>query len=169
MGNGYFIILRGPLGCGKSTIAKKLVDVLDAEYVDMDKVLQEQGLDKIDPEVGCIPASNFIKANRIILSSVKDKLQSGKIVVFDACFYYKATIDDLVQQLPYSQYGFTLRAPLKVCIERDSKRKRSYGEGAATAVHSLVSRFDYGTVIDVTRPLNETMKDILGCLPTKKE
>ena len=58
---------------------------------------------------------------------------------------------------------------MKICIKRDSKRKKSYGEGAAAAVHSLVSRFDYGTVIDVTRPLDKAMKEILGCLPTKKE
>ena len=166
MDSGYFIILRGPLGCGKSTIARKLVDVLDAEYVDMDKVLQEQSLDKVDEKEGCIPAKNFIKANSVIIPWVKDKLQSGKIVVLDACFYHKEVINDLVQCLPYPHCGFTLKAPLEVCIERDSKRKKSYGEGAATAVHSLVSKFDYGTVIDVTKPLNEVMKDILSCLPS---
>ncbi len=163
---GYFVIIRGPLGCGKSTIAKKLVGILDAEYVDMDKVLQEQSLDKVDEKEGCIPAENFIKVNSVIIPSVTDKLQSGKIMVFDACFYHKAVIDDLIQRLHYPHYGFTLKAPLEVCIERDSKRKKSYGEGAAAAVHSLVSRFDYGTVIDVTKPLNKVMKDILSCLPS---
>lgn len=47
---------------------------------------------------------------------------------------------------------FTLKAPVEVCIERDKNRAETYGEDAARAVHSLVSRFDYGMVIDATQP-----------------
>ncbi len=72
----YFIIIRGPLGCGKSTIAQKLADTLHAEHINMDDILAKNGLDKADPEAGCIPATNFIKANEIILPEVKEKLQT---------------------------------------------------------------------------------------------
>jgi len=49
----YFIILRGPLGCGKSTIAGKISKLLNAEYVAVDRVLDEHNLTK-DKEAGYI-------------------------------------------------------------------------------------------------------------------
>lgn len=166
MAAGYFIILRGPLGCGKSTIAKELVKILNAEYMDIDGVLKDHGWDKVPQDAECIPVENFIKANEIVAPLVKAKLENGKIAVFDACFYHKGVIDDLIQRLPYPHYVFTLKAPLELCIERDSQRKKSYGEGAVMAVHSLVSRFDYGTMIDVTKPLAKTIEEIISYLPT---
>lgn len=66
----YFIIIRGPLGIGKSTIAQKLAKPLDAQYISVDKVLEEHNLDKVKDEKW-IPAENFIKAQEIILPKVK--------------------------------------------------------------------------------------------------
>lgn len=158
----YFIIIRGPLGVGKSTISKLLSTKLDAEYVDVDRLLDDNGLDKIDEGEGCIPAKNFIKADEIILSDVKFKLDEGKIVVFDACFYHKEHIEHLIDNLSYSHYVFTLKAPVEVCITRDSERPLSYGEGAAIAVHNLVSRFDYGTVIETSdQTFDETLEEMV--------
>ena len=163
----YFIIIRGPLGIGKSTIAQKLTNFLDAEYMPIDLVLEKQGLDKVDPKAECIPAENFIKANEIVLSKVKEKLKRGKIVIFDACFYHKEPIEHFIQNLSYPHYVFTLKAPLEVCIERDSKRDKTHGELAARAVHKLVSRFDYGVIIDTNRKTEKgIIKEILSHLPT---
>jgi len=161
----YFVIIRGPLGCGKSTIAESLAKILDAEYVSIDKVLKENGLDKVSPDAECIPAANFIRANELVLPTIKKHLQHGKNVIFDACFYHKEPIDHLIQNLPYDHYVFTLKAPVEVCIERDRKRGKTHGEDAARAVHSLVSRFDYGTIIDVTKPLDNVVQEILSYLP----
>ncbi len=160
----YFVIIRGPLGCGKSTIAKRLAKALKAEYVSIDKVLEEHGLDKVSPEAECIPAENFVKANEIILPKVMEKLSSGKIVVFDACFYHKEPIEHLIKNLQYPHHVFTLKAPVEVCIERDRKRGKTHGEAAARAVHKLVSRFDCGTVIDITKAEDEAVKEIIACL-----
>ena len=82
----YFVIIRGPLGVGKTTIARKLASVLQAEYVSIDSVLEESGLDKIIRN--CIPVVNFIKANEIVLSD--KKVVSSKITVFDGNFYHKS-------------------------------------------------------------------------------
>lgn len=161
----YFIIIRGPLGSGKSTISKKLASILDAELIGMDEVLEEHGLDKMPPDAPCIPAENFIKANEIVLPNVKRLLKNDKIVIFDACFYHKEVIDHLIKNLPFDHYVFTLKAPLELCIQRDSKRSKTHGEGAACAVHSLVSRFDHGHIIDVDNTLKETIKDIMTYLP----
>ena len=164
----YYIIIRGPLGSGKSTLSEKLAHKLDAKHVHMDEVLEQHGLDKMPPDAPCIPAENFIKANEIVLPEVKVFLDGGKIVIFDACFYHKEVIEHLVQNLPYEHYIFTLKAPLELCVQRDNDRHKTHGEGAAAAVHSLVSRFDYGTNIDVTGDLEDTLQKILSDLPAPK-
>jgi hypothetical protein len=71
----------------------------------------------------------------------------------------------LIKELPYQSFVFTLKAPLETCIERDMRRGKTHGEAAAKDVHRLVSRFDYGTVIDVTRPVNTSVNDIISGLP----
>jgi shikimate kinase len=162
---GYCVIIRGPLGCGKSTIAHRLAKILNAEYVSIDKVLEEHGLDKIEPGAECIPAENFIKANELVLPKVEEKLKNSKIVVFDACFYHKEPIEHLIRNLKYPHYVFTLKAPVEVCIERDRKRGKTHGEDATRAVHKLVGKFDYGTAIDMSKPLDETIAEILSHLP----
>ena len=161
---GYFIIIRGPLGCGKTTIAKRLVDILKAEYVSIDEVLEMHGLDEIDPNAECISAENFIKANEIVLPKAKQNLQNGKVVIFDGCFYHKKPVVHLIKNLQYPHYIFTLKAPVDVCIERDHRRSKSYSEDATRAVHTLVSRFDCGTVIDVTKSLGEAINEIRSYL-----
>ncbi|KKP37797.1 MAG: hypothetical protein UR28_C0026G0003 [Candidatus Peregrinibacteria bacterium GW2011_GWF2_33_10] len=164
----YFIIIRGPLGSGKSTISEKLAENLDAKLIAIDEVLENLKLDKVDEKEGCIPAINFIKASESVLPEVKKTLQNGKIVIFDACFYHKEVIEHLIQNLPFSYHIFTLKAPLELCIKRDSERNKTHGEGAAWAVHSLVSRFDYGKNIDVTGSIQDALKDILSDLPKPK-
>jgi tRNA uridine 5-carbamoylmethylation protein Kti12 len=162
----YFIIIRGPLGCGKSTIAQKLAEILHAEYISIDKVLKKHCLDKVSPRAECIPVKNFIKANELVLSEVKEKLSKGKIVIFDACFYHKEQIEHLIQNLSTPHYVFTLKTPLEVCIERDSKRKKTYGEDAARAVYKMVSKFDCGILIDANKKtIDQTVKEILSYLP----
>ena len=156
-----FILLRGPLASGKTTIAKALAQKLNAEYIGIDDLLKENGLDVIDPEEGCIPAKNFIKANELILPQAKELQRTGKTVIFDACFYHKEVIEHLTKNLDYPHFVFTLKCPLKLCIERDKQRPLSYGEGAAAAVHSLVSKFDYGINIDVSGKVDEAVEEIM--------
>jgi len=93
----YYVIIRGPLGVGKSTIASNLAKILDAEHVSMDDLLNKHGLDKVLEKEGCIPAKNYIKANEIILPTAIKKLEEGKNVIFDGCFYHKEQIDHLVK------------------------------------------------------------------------
>jgi len=161
----YFIIIRGPLGCGKTTIMKRLANILKADYISIDKVLEKHKLDKIDKKRNYIHAHNFIKANKMVLAETKKKLSKGKIVIFDGCFYHKEQIEHLIENLHYDNYIFTLKAPLELCIERDSKRKKFYGKSSAKTVYKLVSKLDYGISIDATKNLDEIIKDILLHLP----
>lgn len=114
----FYVIIRGPLGCGKSTIAEKIAKKLHAEYVPVDRILDEHNLTK-DKEAGYISQKSFIKANEIITPKAKKNLQSGISVIFDGNFYWKSQIDDLIKRLNFQHYVFTLKAPVEVCIERD--------------------------------------------------
>src|SRR3989338_1286130 len=166
----YLIIIRGPLGCGKSTVAKKLSGILHAEYISIDDVLEKHGLDKSDPDKRSIPLKNFIKANEIALPKIKGEIKKGTPVIVDANFYHKEAVEHLLRSLPSPHFVFTLKAPIDVCIERDKKRKKPLGEASTRAIYQLVSRFDYGTNIDASKSLDETVQKILSFLPdtTKK-
>ncbi|HCC07245.1 MAG TPA: hypothetical protein DEP72_03635 [Clostridiales bacterium] len=142
------IIIRGPLGIGKSTISKIITERVKGEYISMDKVVDDNKLSAKCPKIGCISEENFIKANEIIIPQIKESIKE-KSVIIDGNFYHKSQIDHLIKELSnYSIVVFTLKASVDICIERDSKREKSCGEGAACAVHNLVSRFDYGDIID---------------------
>ena len=89
----YCIIIRGPAGVGKTTIAKKLARNLDADYFSFDEIMEINKLDTIIGEG--IPSENFVKANEILLDLIKNK----KRVVLDGCFYRKEQIDHLLNNL----------------------------------------------------------------------
>lgn len=152
----FFIIIRGPLGIGKTTIAKELAKQLNAKYISIDEVLAYNKLDKIEGK--SIPLKNFIKANLLIMPEVKQMLSEGKSIIFDGNFYHKEQIKDLINSLKYKNYVFTLKAPLNVCIARNKTRKRVYGKNATRAVYNLVSKFDYGIDINTN---NKTIKEIV--------
>ncbi|MDD4111129.1 MAG: (d)CMP kinase [Clostridia bacterium] len=40
----YYIIIRGPAGVGKTTIAKNLQDKLGADYISFDEILEKYKL-----------------------------------------------------------------------------------------------------------------------------
>ncbi|MBI4426368.1 MAG: ATP-binding protein [Candidatus Kerfeldbacteria bacterium] len=163
----YFIIIRGPLGAGKSTVAEQLANALGAENINIDTVLEQHGLDTAPPDAECIPAENFVKANEVILPRARALLDHGRTVIFDAGFYHRKPIEHLIAHLPFRHYAFTLKAPVEVCVDRDRHRRKRHGEAAARAVHSLVSRFDYGTSVDATKPLAEVVSYIRSILPRK--
>ena len=153
------------MGVGKSTLSKQLAKKLNAEYISIDSLLEKHGLDKKEHYEETIPAKNFIKADEFALPEIKNALKKGKVVILDGCFQHKAQIEHLIENLPSKHYVFTLKAPVDVCIERDSKRKLSYGKYAAQAVHTIVSRFDYGTIINVeTKTIDQSVKEILSYL-----
>lgn len=159
-----YIIIRGPLGCGKSTIAENLSKILKAKYIAIDRVLDEYDLAK-DIEDGYISERSFLKANEIIAPKVRSFFSKSQPVIIDGNFYRKSQIDDLIKRLDFTHYIFTLKAPLEVCIERDSKRKQTHGEEATRAVYKKAVEFDYGIVIDVDRNLQECIEEILSYLP----
>lgn len=160
----YFIIIRGPAGIGKTTIARKLANLLDAEYISVDDILREQQLDVVEGE--CIPLSNFLKANDIAVSIAKPLLSNSRKVVIDGNFYHKEQVLALIRDLGFQNYVFDLKATVDECIKRDSDRVKPLGALSIRAVHSLVSRFNYGTRIDTAKKSEgDVIKEILQHLP----
>jgi adenylate kinase family enzyme len=154
----YYIIIRGPLGIGKSTIAEALAKDINARYIAIDRIVDNPRLITQETEEGYISQKNFIQANGIAVERVKKDLENKKSVVFDGNFYWKSQIDNLINRLDYPHHVFTLKASLKTCIERDNKRIKTHGKDAAEAIYRKSTSFEYGEVIDTE---NKTEKEVV--------
>jgi len=160
------IIIRGPLGVGKSTVAKAVAEKIGGFYISVDEVLDQNDLDKAVEGEG-IPLSNFLKANEIIAAEAKQAKGQRKPVVVDGNFYHKEQIEQLVRLLGDAT-TFTLKASVETCVARDAVRAKPYGEDAARAVHIFVSAFDYGTVIDTgMQTIKETIQSVMDSLDSQ--
>lgn len=163
---GFYVIIRGPLGCGKTTIAKKLAKQIKAKYFSVDAVLDQHDLTK-EREAGYISQKSFIKANEIMITKAKPVLNRNKTVIIEGNFYWKSQIKNLTQRLGFPHYVFTLKAPLKTCIERDENRRKSIGQDAVKAVYKKSTEFDAGITINVNQPVTQCVKEIRSYLPLK--
>ena len=160
----YLIIIRGPLGCGKTTISKKLKEQLNAEYFEIDKILEELNLDNIPDGEPCIPLESFITANKKIIPIIQELLNNNINVIIDGNFYFLEAVENVLNNINNKSFVFTLKAPLDLCIERDKNRPNPIGEEAAMAVYNLVSRFDYGMNINVDDTMENIIKNIINNL-----
>jgi len=79
----FYVIIRGPLGCGKSTLSEKVAEAICAEYIALDRIVDDPHLITREKEQGYISQSNFIKANEIAVGRVRKSLEKGTPVVFD--------------------------------------------------------------------------------------
>ena len=153
----YYVILRGPLGVGKTTISAALAKAIGAAVVSIDKIADK------DWDGGSVRM--YVKANQVAAGRARRALAHGTPVVFDGCFYWKTQIRDLEKRLPFPHRVFTLRASLPVCIERDARRKVVFGAEAAQQVYRKVTRFEYGLPVDAAQEVSATVRDILSHLP----
>jgi shikimate kinase len=154
----FFIIIRGPLGVGKTTISKLLAQKLNATYFSVDQILEENKLDFIDKKIGCISEKNFFKVNQIIIDNI---LKNNKTAVIDGNFYYQNQIKDLIKNIPFKSFVFTLMAPVELCLKRDTKRLLPHGKQATLAVYNLVAKFEYGETINVSNlSIDESVQKI---------
>lgn len=158
----FLVIIRGPLGIGKTTIAKKIAKELNAKYISIDKVLEKNNLDREDNKF--VP-EDYIQADNIILPEINSNIKIGKAVILDGCFYFLKQLKHLEKNIAFKIFVFTLKAPVEVCITRDKGRKRVYGEKNAREVFDLVSKFDYGVSINTeNKSETEVVKEIMGYL-----
>jgi len=140
----YCIIIRGPAGVGKTTIAKELSNYIFADYISFDEIMS---LNKLDIIVGDgIPSENFVKANEIVITMIKNKTK----VVLDGCFYRKEQIDHLLKNLKSEIIIFTLNATLAECLERNKYREHKLSDENIEQVYLLVSKLKLGILINTS-------------------
>jgi predicted kinase len=159
----FYVVLRGPLGVGKSTVAGRLSTEIRGEHVRIDRILEEHGLEE-EWEDGYLSQRSFLEANRYAAEEAGPLLGRGLPVVLDGNFYWRSQIEDLVARLDFRHLVFTLKAPLSVCIERDRHRVPSHGSDAAREVYAKATEFDVGIVLDATRSVDAVVGEILGHL-----
>jgi len=152
------IIIRGPAGVGKTTIAKKLARVLNANYYSFDDIMKVNKLDNIVGDG--IPTENFIKANEIIIALIRQK----NVVVFDGCFYRKKQIDHLLNKLKDNVHIFTLDTDINECLKRNKHRKNPMTNDNVKQVYNLVSKLQVGITIDTT---GKTVEEIIKFIKSK--
>jgi len=160
----YCIIIRGPLGCGKTTISKELVKKINGKYISIDEVIKENDFIGTEREKGFFTQECFLKANKVIIPKIKDSIKKGIPVILDGNFYWKSQIDYLVENLDFKPHIFTLTAPLETCINRDSGRGKPHGKETATAIYNKSTEFEYGIQINVDKNLNEVVEEMLSYL-----
>lgn len=156
----FYIIIRGPLGSGKTTLSKKLAREVGGEYIGIDDILDENNLTE-DKEDGYISQKSFIQANEIASIKAEQFLKKGIHVIFDGNFYWRSQIEDLTRRLEFPHHIFTLKVSLEPCIERDNKRKKPYGRDATEAVYTKSTEFDYGILIDASQAIGRILSEIL--------
>lgn len=150
----YFIIIRGPAGVGKTTIASMLAKLLHGFHISIDSILAQHGLNYVSGEP-CVPEYKMLAANKIVIPVAQKKLAAGQIVIFDGNFYHKLQIEDLTTVLGYPSFVFTLKADLETCLARNRVRTTLLHEQGVKDVFDLVSQFDYGVVVDTNNKIAE--------------
>ena len=169
----YYLLLRGPLGVGKSTVASRLASVLGGVCVSVDAILEEERLEVWDNDR--VSLQSFLNVNTVVVERARACLATGTPVVVEGNFYWREAIDDLVDRLPAPHWVFTLTAPEAVCLERDRQRPptppdrppragESLGAEAVAAVYRLVAAVPYGTPIDATGPVDSVVATIRSSL-----
>jgi hypothetical protein len=157
-GTGFYVVLRGPLGVGKTTVSTALSEALHGRRISIDAILEEHDLEEWDDDH--ITEASFLRVNDIVIAEALPRIDRGIPVVFDGNFYYRSQIDDLVGRLDFPHAAFTLKAPLSVCIARDLLRPVSYGEKGARQVFAKVSAVEYGIDVDACKPVSEVVSEI---------
>ncbi len=155
---GYYVILRGPLGSGKSTVAEALARTVQGKVVHLD------GLADRNWDGGSVAL--FLRGNVVLERVARPWLARGVPVIFDGCFYWKSQIRDLEARLPFPHESFTLKVPLSVCIERDRRRSATpSGPAEAGFVFRKVNRFEWGIPIDGLKTVAHQVRSIASRLP----
>ncbi len=159
------VIIRGPAAVGKSTISKIVAKKINALHISFDDILSKHNLDTIEGDG--ISARNFIRGNEIALDVIKQL--KPEAIVLDGCFYREEQMKHVLKNFIGKHFIFTLKAEVEDCIKRNKERGSPMPEEAIHDVFKLVSKKDYGTIINTSgKKIKRVAQEILDHLPLKK-
>ncbi len=150
----FYLLLRGPLGAGKTTVADVLAREIGGRAISIDALLE-----RLEWDGGSLDL--FLRANELAEREIRTSLAAGAPAVVDGNFYWSAAISDLEERLPFPHAIFSLRVPVEECVRRDRGRPTSYGEEATREVFEKVARVDAGRPIDGRPPVDEVVREIV--------
>jgi len=156
----FYVLIRGPLGAGKTTIPEQLSAALGGRHLAIDVILEKYHLEEWDQDY--ISERSFLRANEIAAAEAEDLIRTGTPAVIDGNYYYRSVVEDLERRLAFPHLVVTLKVPLSVCVTRDAGRTPSYGEEAAREVFQKTTEFDCGHVVDAARPVEEVLRDVIS-------
>lgn len=149
----FYLIVRGPLGAGKTTVATALAKAIPGRVISIDDILETLLWDGGSEAL-------FLEANKVAAAQAHDAFQHVRAVVVDGNFYWQSAIDDLARCIGVPHEVFTLKVPLEVCIARDRGRPLSYGEEATREVFEKVARVESGLSIDGTQDVATIVREV---------
>jgi predicted kinase len=166
----FYLVIRGPLGVGKSTVSERLARELPAGCLSIDRILEEHDLEEWEEDR--ISLRSFLRANEFAEERARRFLDADRPVVIEGNFYWKEQLEDLTRRLAYPHGVFTLKAPMRLCVERDRLRPAtrpgaepragdSLGAEAVAQVYRMVARVHSGIGIDATGTVEATVAAIL--------
>jgi adenylate kinase family enzyme len=153
----FFAVVRGPLGAGKTTVARALAISIGGSYISIDALLERYAWDGGSEAL-------FLRTNEDAAHEARSSLDRRTPAVFDGNFYWPSTIADLERRLPYPHVVYSLHVPLAECVERDRGRVLSYGEEATREVYEKVGPIPGEMPVDGTRAAEEVVTEILSDL-----
>jgi len=156
------VLIRGPLGIGKTTVARAAAAALDAAYVSVDAILEAHDLEVW--EDGYISLGSFLRANDVAVGEVNASLAAGRSVVVDGNFYWPEAIADLARRVAAPVWVVSLAGPVELCLERDAGRARPFGPESVHAVYAKSTAFPAGRAVDARRPVDELVETVRGLL-----
>ncbi len=168
MAQTFYVIVRGPLGAGKTTVSKELSRRYNAIHISIEEILEKFNLEEWEHDH--ISETSFLSANEIAVKEAKEYLYSGKPVIFDGDFYFRQVVVGLTNGLSkFRRVVITLTLPLVECIRRDASRSLVLGEEGTRMVYKKSTEFRIGTEVNASKSLNEVVASISGIIGDKLE
>lgn len=153
-----YMIIRGPIGAGKTSVAERLSNVIAADhhtfFVEFDLFRRKLGIG--DPIY-----KNRNRGTVLLAKRMNELMEDGFLPVVEGVFY-ESNISYLINNVRGSGFLLKLMAPLDVCIERDKERIYSRGIERVVPVWNILQDPMVGElVIDTNdRAIDEVVADI---------